>query len=162
MVWKSCKTKVKFVSDIPLSIVLFYMTQPADSLPLCLGPLPSIRLGPTLMQSEAERWWAWELRSHEVNVSGTSASQGATTIPYPGAQLLRARCLSCLRREPPVASTLASKTLLLLLLSRMALPFSAAHIPWMGGGRERDPVERNGCGCYDGNPTPGKVGQGTV
>lgn len=92
MVWESQKTKVKFVSEIPLPVVLFVWHSQL-TLPLHLGPVPSEGLGPTLVQREAKRWWAWELRPYVANVSETSTSRWASALYHPVARLPRARCL---------------------------------------------------------------------
>lgn len=118
MVWGSQKTKVKFVSEIPLSVALFVWHSPLP-LPLRLGPVPSEGREPTPVQREAKRWWAWELRPYEAYVNETSTSQWATTLYHPVAGLHSTRCLQRLRRE----LFLGTKSLLLTIALQKGFAF---------------------------------------
>lgn len=155
MVWICRKTKVKFVSEIPLSVALFVWCSQLP-LPLGLGPVPSSGLGPTLMPREAQRWWACELRSHEANVNGTSTSQWATTLSGPGARLLRAHCLRCLRRELLACQTLSCYHRSAL---RSGFAFPAPTFPrW--GWEKRGSAERRDSGCWQGSLPRGRRCEG--
>lgn len=154
---KSRKTKVKFVSEILLSVALFCMTQPGSA---------SLSWIIAFLETRGQLWYkerqkcgepeSWGLMKY--NVSGTSASQRATTLSHPETRGCRESTLLTLpeESEPPISSTFCFWDLLSLSsFSKMALPFSAACIPWMGVGAEgRDPNERSGRGWHECAPPP--------
>lgn len=156
MVWISWKTKVKFVSEIPLSVALFCMTQPADSASLSWASA-FLRTGASPDAQRAKRRWAWEYTSYEINVRGAATCRWATMLPHPVAGLSRARCLQCLRRE----LLLASKILQLPSLSRTACLSQQPMFHGRGGG-EGIQLRAMAMGAVTVCPALGKAVQGTI
>lgn len=146
MVWKSWKTKVKFLYEIPLSVALFLYDTAGW---LRLSVLDHCLLkdwGPTLgpQRHKDGKPGSWRLtKSVWVPLHLVSGQ-----FSHPAQEQL------CLRGELPHRCHL-HPCLLRPLLSGMALPLSAAHLPWMGLGRE-DPIEWKCCGCSEGHPSPGE------
>lgn len=138
---KSQKTKVQFVSETPLSVALFCRTQPVCS----ASPswiIAFFRTGGQLWHKEKQKGGEPEgwglLKQMWVGLQPLSGQPGFPSL-WPGCPTAGGG--ERLSTPPPSAS----KALLLPSLSRMALPFSAAHIPGRARGR-KDPVERNGEG----------------
>lgn len=144
MVWKSWKTKVKFLYEIPLSVALFGMTQPVDSASLS-WIIAFLRTGSQL----------WGHRGIKMRVEGSwSPCECGFNLPVGSFPILPKGRADLPEGRAPNPYHL-HPCLLRPLLCAMASPLSAAHLPWMGWGRE-DPVERKCCGCYEGPPSPGE------
>ena len=153
MVWKSWKTKVKFLYEIPLSVALFCMTAGW----LSLSVLDHCLLkdwGPTLRPQRHKNGKPEGWRLMKVCVSVISTCQWAVFPSCPRA------VLTCLRGELPHPYHL-HRCLLRPLLSGMALSLSAAHLH--GWGRVgRIQLKENAVDAMKGPPALGKVSQGTL
>lgn len=152
MVWKSRKTKVKFVSEIPLPVALFYMTQPADSASLS-WTIAFLRTG---ANSDAKRGLEVVSLRGEVSCSKCewdfSLSVGNHAFPSCGkaaeVKLPEERASHSLHPRLPKPSCNHRSPGWLCL---------SQQLTFHGWGRgRREPVEWNGCGCREGTPSPGE------